>query len=55
MIDFDVVTGPGPTEKPQEPAPKPSGVSSARDIAARLPHEPSLRNSPEPVRRPPAR
>jgi hypothetical protein len=24
MIDFDVVTGPGPAEKPREPAPKPA-------------------------------
>lgn len=55
MIDFDVVTGPGPTEKPQEPASKPSGVSSATDVAARLPREPAPANAPDAARRPPAR
>jgi hypothetical protein len=39
MIDFDVVTGPSPAEKPREPAPKPAARPPGADIAARLPGE----------------
>jgi hypothetical protein len=39
MIDFDVVTGPGPAEKPREPAPKPPARPPSTDVAARLPGE----------------
>jgi hypothetical protein len=35
MIDFDVITGPGPSEKPREPAPKPV---SGREQRAKAPN-----------------
>lgn len=34
MIDFDVVTGPGPAEKPREPAPKPPPARPADEADA---------------------
>jgi hypothetical protein len=34
MIDFDVITGPGPAEKPREPAPKPPPARPADEAAA---------------------
>ena len=37
MIDFDVVTGPGPSEKPREPAAKPAPPSSGTKAAATMP------------------
>jgi hypothetical protein len=37
MIDFDVVTGPSPAEKPPAPAPKPPPRPPAAELAARLP------------------
>lgn len=37
MIDFDVVTGPGPSEKPREPEPKPTPVAPAKRDPATLP------------------
>ena len=44
MIDFDVITGPGPSEKPREPAPKPTPpakqVSEALPRATLLPRIP---------------
>jgi hypothetical protein len=35
MIDFDVITGPGPSEKPRDPAPKPAPPTKA--VAETLP------------------
>jgi len=35
MIDFDVITGPGPFEKPREPAPTPV---SGREQRAKAPN-----------------
>ncbi|HKF71501.1 MAG TPA: hypothetical protein VKB68_07115 [Stellaceae bacterium] len=37
MIDFDVITGPGPSEKPREPAPKPTPSPPAKAVAETLP------------------
>ena len=37
MIDFDVVTGPGPSEAPREPEPKPAQPPPATEVAASLP------------------
>ena len=56
MIDFDVITGPGPSEKPREPAPKPRPSTPPKQDAATLPraallpHVPLLR--PEDSERP---
>jgi len=37
MIDFDVITGPGPSEKPREPASKPAPPAPPKPVAATLP------------------
>jgi hypothetical protein len=37
MIDFDVVTGPGPSEKPREPEPKRASHPPASTVGATLP------------------
>ncbi|HEV3178400.1 MAG TPA: hypothetical protein VGZ72_20565, partial [Stellaceae bacterium] len=39
MIDYDVVTGPSPAEKPPALAPKPPPRPPAAELAARLPGE----------------
>ena len=33
MIDFDVVTGPGPSEKPRDPASKPAPSAPVKQVA----------------------
>jgi hypothetical protein len=51
MIDFDVVTGPSPAEKPAEPALKPAVRPRSGDAASRLVREtarpPRAPDSPE--------
>jgi hypothetical protein len=37
MIDFDVVTGPGPSEAAREPEPKPAPRPPAAEVVAGLP------------------
>jgi len=39
MIDFDVVTGPGPAEKPAEPALKPAAHPRPADAGSPLARE----------------
>jgi hypothetical protein len=37
MIDFDVVTGPSPSEKPSEPSPKPVAKAPVKMAGETLP------------------
>ncbi len=57
MIDFDVVTGPGPREKPPEPGakPRPRSNPDPGDAVARLPRQPAAQNVPGSTGRPAAR
>jgi len=48
MIDFDVITGPGPSEKPREPASKPTPPLPAKRDAATLPRGTLLPRVPPP-------
>ena len=48
MIDFDVVTGPNPTEKPPEPAPKRAPSAPAKPVAETLPRATLLPRTPIP-------
>ena len=48
MIDFDVITGPGPSEKPREPAAKPTPPAPAKREAATLPRGTLLPRMPAP-------
>ena len=48
MIDFDVITGPGPSEKPREPASKPTPPLPAQRDAATLPRGTLLPRVPPP-------
>jgi hypothetical protein len=46
MIDFDVITGPGPSEKPREPAVKPAPSPPVTEVAAALPRATLLPRTP---------
>jgi hypothetical protein len=46
MIDFDVVTGPGPSEKPREPASKPAPPAPERRAAEAVPRATLLPHMP---------
>ena len=48
MIDFDVITGPGPSEKPRERAVKPAPLPPATEVAATLPRATLLPRTPGP-------
>ena len=48
MIDFDVITGPGPSEKPREPASKPRPSAPPKQDAATLPRGTLLPRVPAP-------
>lgn len=48
MIDFDVVTGPGPSEKPRAPAAKSTPSAPAKQDAAMVPRATLLPRVPLP-------
>ncbi|HKX11068.1 MAG TPA: hypothetical protein VJN67_22915 [Stellaceae bacterium] len=48
MIDFDVITGPGPSEKPREPAANPTPPAPAKRDTTTLPRGTLLPRVPTP-------
>lgn len=48
MIDFDVITGPCPSEKPREPASKPPPPAPAKQVPTTLPRGTLLPRVPLP-------